>query len=429
MLESDRWWQGQDRKTHQIVAAHLPMLLHPDPRRVLVVGAGAGQTPSRITLYPIERLDCVDIEPAVFDVIRPHFDSAWMADPRVRLLRADGRNYLTHTAERYDIISLEVGQIFRPGVAGFYTEDFYRQARQRLRPGGVLSQFVPIGFLSPDLFRSVIASFVRVFPNSFLWYNTSELLLVGIATDRPVLDRSRLSLLERDPRIHADLRYGHWGGPEYWLNRPTVFLAGLLTGPRGLAAIADRVPSLRDDRPILEYVTSFIDPNQPYEIGVLQLLSPHLEPVERVVAPALPPDSARAIAAIRERNLGQIVANAILKRIDTVPPGSERALAILDDALSANPDNAKAHRLKGDALAIRGQWSESEVHLARALELRPEDPVAHRSLAAVLERQGRNGEAIRHWQAVLDLGVEDAEIRQRLGGTRGAPGDTAASHP
>ena len=49
-LEIDRLWQGAERKNHQIVAAHVPMLLHPKPRRVVVVGMGAGQTALRFAV-------------------------------------------------------------------------------------------------------------------------------------------------------------------------------------------------------------------------------------------------------------------------------------------------------------------------------------------------------------------------------------------
>ena len=65
-LEIDRWWQGGSKKNHQIMAAHVPMLLHPNPKRVVVVGAGTGQTVSRFLMYPIDYLACVDIEPALF---------------------------------------------------------------------------------------------------------------------------------------------------------------------------------------------------------------------------------------------------------------------------------------------------------------------------------------------------------------------------
>jgi len=107
-----------------------------------------------------------------------------MSDPRVRLITEDGRNLATHTADRYDVISVEVGQVFRPGVASFYTAEFYRRARERLTPTGVFSQFVPIGFLRPDQLRMVVRTFLEVFPQSLLWYNRSELLLIGTRGDR-----------------------------------------------------------------------------------------------------------------------------------------------------------------------------------------------------------------------------------------------------
>lgn len=116
-LEIDRWWQGTEQRNHQSVAAHVSLLLHPNPGRVLLVGVGAGQTPARILLHDVERLDCVDLEPAVFAAIRSHFEAGWLEDSRVRTLLTDGRTHLLHGHERYDVVSLELGQPFRPGVA------------------------------------------------------------------------------------------------------------------------------------------------------------------------------------------------------------------------------------------------------------------------------------------------------------------------
>ena len=114
-LEIDRLWQGENRKNQQVMAAHIPMLFHPNPRSALVVGVGTGQTASRFLMYDIARLECVDIEPTIFEFIRDHFDSTWMGDERVALIPEDGRNYLQHSNAKHDLISLEVGQIFRPG--------------------------------------------------------------------------------------------------------------------------------------------------------------------------------------------------------------------------------------------------------------------------------------------------------------------------
>jgi spermidine synthase len=65
-LEIDRMWQGINRKGHQIMAAHIPMVLHQDPKNVLVIGMGTGQTASRFLMYDIAQLDCVDIEKGSF---------------------------------------------------------------------------------------------------------------------------------------------------------------------------------------------------------------------------------------------------------------------------------------------------------------------------------------------------------------------------
>ena len=147
---------------------------------VLVVGAGTGQTPSRFLMYNIDRLDCVDIEPTLFEFIHDHFDSEWMEDERVKLISEDGLNYLNHSDTMYDVIAIEVGQIFRPGIAFFYTADFYHRSRQRLRPGGLLTQLVSLPSLTTDQFRGVIRTFLDAFPQSVLWYNSSDLLLIGV---------------------------------------------------------------------------------------------------------------------------------------------------------------------------------------------------------------------------------------------------------
>jgi spermidine synthase len=167
-LQIDRLWQGRRQKNHQIVAAHVPMLLHPHPRRVVVVGVGVGQTASRFLLHDVERVDCVDIEPAIFPFIAAHFGADWLRDPRVRSYADDGRTFIAHGRELYDVISLEVGQTFRPGVEAFYTREFYAAARQRLAPGGLVAQFVPLPFLDEPSLRRIVATFLGAFPDAVL---------------------------------------------------------------------------------------------------------------------------------------------------------------------------------------------------------------------------------------------------------------------
>jgi Flp pilus assembly protein TadD len=402
-LEADRWWQGQDRKTHQVLAAHVPLLVHPAPRRVLIVGVGAGQTPASALTHPIERLDCVDIEPAVFDLVRARFDHAWMDDPRVHLIGEDGRSYVAHTAERYDVIALEVGQPSRPGVANFYSADFYALARARLAPGGVLSQFVPLPFLTADSFRSVVATFLSVFPHSIIWYNSAELLLLGLNADRAELAIDRLALLAAQPALNADLRFAHWGGPAHWLNQPAIFLAGFLAGPDGLAALAAGAPIERDDRPQLAYAARRVNPGDLNELAVLQILRPQIAPIASVLSGQAPDDLLAAAAQERERNLGDIAASAHLRREETrAGSGNDADVATaLAAALAENPDNVGVHRALGDLATRQQRTADAQTRYREALALDPDDAGAHLGLAKLMLMQGRAAEAVSHYQAAL----------------------------
>lgn len=253
-LEIDRMWQGQIQKGHQILVAHIPMMLHQDPKKVLVIGMGTGQTASRFLMYDINRLDCVDIEKTLPGVLRRNFDATWLGDPRTRIITDDGRNYTSYSPETYDIVSIEVGQSFRPQVASFYTVDFYRDVKKRLSKSGLACQFVPVGFFTEAEFRSVVRSFLEVFPQSTLWFNKyAECILIGNATEQPLLSAQRLALLQNNHTLRADLNYSFDDKPWLVMNRKEVFAANFLMGPEALSELTVNAPLYSDDQPILEY--------------------------------------------------------------------------------------------------------------------------------------------------------------------------------
>jgi spermidine synthase len=428
-LEIDRWWQGSARKSHQVLAAHLPMLLHPAPESVLVVGAGTGQTASRFLMYDIQQLYCVDIEPQIFEFIGPHFGAGWMQDARTQLIRDDARNYIALTQRQFDVISLEVGQVFRPGAASFYTADFYHAARQRLARDGLLAQFLPLPFFTPQEFRMVLRSFLTVFPESVLWYNTSELLLIGVNADRFRIDPGRFELATPGHQAGDDLDFSHWGGAEHHLNQTDVLLAGFLAGPDALSKLAGNAPLYRDDRPVLEYTTSYFTEQRATEIAIASDLSVYLEQVDAVLGVPMSDDRRQSIAAIRELNLADIVASARIRQADVQRRmgAQEEAARLLGEALQGNPHSATALRMSGEMLTESGKLEDALRLFRRAEALQPGDLHVRRGLGYLLHHQGSLKEAMKYYRLVLAQWREDAGTHNNLGAALAASGDPDAA--
>jgi spermidine synthase len=360
----------------------------------------------------------------VFDVIGAHFDAGWLADRRVRLLREDGRNYVSHAAADYDVISLEVGQLFRPGIAAFYTAEFYRRARARLRPGGLVCQFVPLPFLTAEQFRGVVGTFLDVFPNAALWYNTAELLLIGTPDGALAIRAPRLGLLAADAGIHADLRFSHWGGPAEWLNQPRAFLAGFLCGPSTLRDLSADAPRYHDDRPVLEYQTAGATDEGLAELPIVEMLERRLDPIETLLDRPPPADSLAAIRALRDLNVADVTASALVRQASAdAAAGRPPALDLTSRAVALNPRSAAAHRLHADLLLQSGRPAEARPHFEAALGIDPEHAAALRGLGVWLFTQARPDSARPVFEKLLAVRPRDAEAHNNLGAILANAGD------
>ena len=146
--------------------AHLPMLLHPNPQKVLVIGFGFGNTNHSFLQYDIKRVDCVELlkeeretakffEPENHDILN---------HPKFAYITDDGRNYILATDRLYDIISINaIDPKFSPML---YTNDFYELCKKRLTTNGLVVAWLPIYGMTPMEVKALIKSFVDVFPHS-----------------------------------------------------------------------------------------------------------------------------------------------------------------------------------------------------------------------------------------------------------------------
>jgi len=166
----------------QILSAHIPLLLHPDPRDVLIIGLASGTTAGSALKHPVRRVDVVDIVGTMPQATR--FFGPWngnpFADPRFRLIVDDARSYLSYTRHSYDIIISEPSNPWMAGTGALFSVDFYRRALRALRPDGLYLQWLQAYEMGDPAFVAVVRSFRRVFPWVYGFQgNAKDVLLVG----------------------------------------------------------------------------------------------------------------------------------------------------------------------------------------------------------------------------------------------------------
>lgn len=173
---------------------HIPALVHPNPRSVLVVGCGAGITAGTFVLYPgIERIVICEIEPLIPRIVARYFGPQnynVLDDPRVEVVYDDARHFVLTTEEKFDIITSDPIHPWVKGSATLYSEEYFELVKSRLNPGGVITQWVPLYESTPEVVKSEMATFFKVFPEGTMWGNDNAGLgydVVMLATDGPTL--------------------------------------------------------------------------------------------------------------------------------------------------------------------------------------------------------------------------------------------------
>lgn len=234
---------------------HLPILLHPAPRSVAVIGMGTGITAgAALDHQRVERVVVMELVPEVIEAARDHF-ATWNAeivdDPRTEIVAEDGRNYLAGTARRFDVIIGDLFVPWRAGVGALYTREHFLNVKARLQPGGIFAQWLPLWQLSRREFDIIAATFLSVFEHVTLWRGVfspagSSLALVA-HNGEAAIDLADVE--ERLVRLRTGGRF-HDG----FLGDATGFLllyAGDLSSQVGRLA-ATAVNS--DDRPRIEWL-------------------------------------------------------------------------------------------------------------------------------------------------------------------------------
>jgi spermidine synthase len=158
----------------------LPLLLHPEPRRVLVIGLGTGMTSGTGSIDPAtESLEIVEITGEV--VGATEYFREWNLDvidkPITSVVVEDATHYLRFVDRRYDVITSDPIHPFVSGAGDLYSVDNYEVARSKLESGGVFCQWVPLYQLDQPDIDSILRTFDQVWHNATVWVTGKDFIL------------------------------------------------------------------------------------------------------------------------------------------------------------------------------------------------------------------------------------------------------------
>ena len=228
--------------------AHLPLLLADDPKAALTVGYGTGTTSGSMLLHGAA-VYAVEIEEKILEAA-PYFGDVnhrSYEDPRLNVVLDDARNFIDVVDKEFDVIVTDVTNLKYKRNPYLYTREYFQIMQDALTEDGIAAAWLPLGGLSFEDLRILIATFKDVFPHTTLWYFTPYPTHFVIAVGTPANTSVSLDALARKmDKVKADLQTIHVGN-EYQI------ASMLLLGERDVDDLVAGAPIHTDDHPILEF--------------------------------------------------------------------------------------------------------------------------------------------------------------------------------
>ena len=392
-----------DRST-QTLLAHVPLLFHPNPENVMVLGLASGMTAGEALLYPIKRMDALEINRQVVkacEIFKP-WNNDCLTDPRSRIIVQDGRNHLELTRETYDVIISEPSNPWMAGLANLYTLEFFQTVRRHLKDNGIFVQWIHSYEMDRFTFSMAGRTFAEVFPDGLLMTTLTgvgDYLLVGSKGNKGF-----------DPNVaQKNLRYAQ-KSRNMSLKDPRILFRLIIS--EDLKSLFGPGPLHTDNRPLLEFAA----PKQLYKsdasIEKMMALRSSLSKQTREIIEAT--DNTDALLDMAEFSAS--VYAPIFGTLDPdliTPVQGKRYLDILETYCKHNlvsdygifPD--RKLREKCALLQAAG--------IRRHLKLNPEDAPAWYSLGLALSQTVKTGQAVDAFTKCISLDPFHAKAYNNLG--------------
>jgi spermidine synthase len=338
----------------QILIGALPLLVRERTDDVLLIGLGSGVTLGSVEQFPVKRVTCVELEPAVIEASRQFEDvnNHPLDDPRLKMVSNDGRNFIYTTDQKFDVIVSEPSNPWVTGVANLFTLEYFKRGAERLKEDGLFSQWLQIYEMAPEDVRTLIATFRAAFPQVYLFRGAEgDLMLLGSKGERR-LDLSVLQSHLDEPKVGEDLKRIN-------TTRSSDIVSRFYLGPAEVTTLAAGARLNTDDNALIEF-------NAPRRVGSTEeTVARNLKQLLAYAASPLPYLDGGAAFAGAEAGLLTEAALGAVKRNDEAR-GEQFAKYSLEFG-----ETAQGYDVLGELQSARGDEAGAIQSWLAALQLDP----------------------------------------------------------
>jgi spermidine synthase len=388
-------------RKYMTLLSYIPLLLTENPKNVLVICFGTGLTAGAAGVYPgINLVDVIDISPGVFRAGK-FFNGTnhnVVNNPKVKKIIQDGRQHLLTTSTTYDVITAEPPPPMSAGSVNLYTKEYYELTKRALKPGGIVSQWIPLLSQSETHVYQHFQTFLESFPYTMAWYPVRQHLIL-IGSERPIdINFSQIERYFENPVVNKIMR-------DIDFPDPFSFLGSIWFLRKELKNLSSQQHVISDNNPSLEFYLNYPKVISRDDIYKIIARRAPFEEVWAQVTEASLVTTSRNICGVGRACTGSTISDVVLTK-DTLKKhwGSRR-----------KADEASIHNNLGTALFAERKVEEAISHYKRAIQLNSDWALAHYNLGTALFAERKIEEAISHYKTSIKLNPSWAKAHDKLG--------------
>ncbi len=252
----------------QVFQSRIPLIVFPKTESVFYLGMGTGSTAGAALneMFALKRLLVCELSPKVVVAARDYmtdfqnrdFTFGLFKDPRVEILVEDGRQHLLVIKEKFDMINADLFLPYRSGAGSLYSLEHFKTAKNKLKPGGVFVQWLPLYQLTKNEFGIIAKTMLKAFPRVTMWRNNfqprAEIVALVGHQDKTPLAKTLLNSSAEKRECVVGKSFYDISNLRIIMNEQTILI--YYCGNLSKAEILFKdFPINTDDRPLIEYMS------------------------------------------------------------------------------------------------------------------------------------------------------------------------------